>query len=342
MRGGIWAPLIKLTIYTVTITLATALLVLIIVNGRTGETVTYRAVFSDASGVGTNDNVKIAGVAVGKVTGVRVVERGKAEIEFVVDADMKIPATSRVEIKYENLIGDRFLDLQRSSDDVGSLQDGDDVIPESRTEPALNLTVLFGGFRPLFQALQPDTVDQFAEEILQTLQGQGGTIDTLLARTASLTNTIADRDEVIGSLVEGLNDVLGTVSDRDQQLSSLVLQLQRFVTGLSRDRAAIGSAISSIGSLTDSVSGLLVDLRPPLKESIEQLGGLATNLDRDKGKIAQQLEVIPTLLNRVNRTASYGAWFQFYLCDLGGSLTQTGNQRINITAYQNTAGRCSA
>ena len=78
------------------------------------------------------------------------------------------------------------------------------VIPVSRTAPAVDLTALFNGFKPLFQALTPADVNKFALEIIQTLQGEGGTVDSLLTQTASLTNTVADRDAVIGQVIDNL------------------------------------------------------------------------------------------------------------------------------------------
>lgn len=339
---SIWPPLLKLTVYTVVTAIATGLLVMVIVNGRTGPTTSYRAVFTDVSGVTANDNVKIAGVAVGKVTGVRVVDRNRGEVEFTVDEDVVVPESVQVTIRYENLIGDRFLDLERPEGPVGEPLAAGATIPLERTAPALNLTVLFGGFRPLFQALQPEEVNQFAEEVLATLQGQGGTVDALLARTASLTAAIADRDQVIGDLVDDLGAVLGTVSTRDAQLSDLVVQLQRFVTGLSEDRRDLGSAVQAIGGLTDSVSGLLVDVRPPLRQDIVELGGLADTLAREKEKVDAELKALPRLLGRVNRTASYGSWFQFYLCALGGSLATADGARSNLDPFTNNAARCTS
>jgi phospholipid/cholesterol/gamma-HCH transport system substrate-binding protein len=341
MRRSIWPSLIKLTVYTVLTTMATGILVLVIVNGRTGPTTTYRAQFTDVSGLVPNDNVKIAGVLVGKVSAVEVVDRDTAEVSFVVDDEIALPADVEVVVKYQNLIGDRFLELERPEDATTTRLDPADTIPVSRTTPALDLTVLFGGFRPLFQALEPEQVNQFADEVLQTLQGQGGTIESLLASTASLTGTVADRDQVIGDLVTDLNAVLGTVSARDQELSSLILQLQRFVSGLSEDRQVIGSAIASLGSLTESVSGLLVDVRPPLRGTITELGGLARNLDAGKDTIEMELEALSELLGRVNRTASYGSWFQFYNCSVGGAIT-IGGERSILAPYQNTAARCSS
>lgn len=338
---SIWPPLIKLTVYTVVTAIATAVLVMVIVNGRTGATTSYRAVFSDVSGVTTNDNVKIAGVVVGKVTGVRVTDRTLGEVEFSVDEDVELPADVRITIRYENLIGDRFLELDRDRSRSTEVLAAGGTVPLDRTAPALDLTVLFGGFRPLFQALRPEQVDAFADEVLQTLQGQGGTIESLLVSTASLTSTIADRDAVIGDLVVDLNRVLGTVADRDEQLSELVLQLQRFVSGLTRDRDDLGAAIEAVGALTTSVGGLLVDVRPPLRADVAQLRGLAATLARDKEAVAAELQALPELLDKVNRTASYGSWFQFYLCDSGGSMTAADGSRTAFDAYRNDAARCS-
>ena len=341
MNRATATTLVKLVVYTVTTILATAVLLLIIVNGRTGDSTAYRADFVDAGGVASNDNVKIAGVAVGTVKDVSLAPGGTARVTFNVDREVALPEDVRVEIKYENLIGGRYLDLQRPSGPAAGHLAANSLIPTARTEPALNLTVLFGGFRPLFQALQPDQVNQLAEQILMTLQGEGGTVESLLTHTASLTQSIADRDEVIGDLITDLNSVLGTVSTRDDELSTLIVQLQRFVTGLSEDRDAIGSAVESVGELSTSVSGLLEEARPPLKDDIAELGGLAENLEEGKGTIDQQLNDLPRLLGRVNRTASYGSWFQFYLCDLGGIIT-SGSKQTEVTSYSNPAARCTS
>lgn len=332
-------PLLKLSVYTGVIGALTLLLTLIIVNARSGPSETYKALFADASGVAANDNVKIAGVAVGRVTGVKVVDHGTAQVTFTVDSDVAVPADVHATVRYENLVGDRFIELQRASDDATRLRPNA-TIPESRTAPAVSLTVLFGGFQPLFSALEPGQVNKLADEILRTLQGESGTVGDLLEHTASLTSTLADRDQVIGSMITNLNDVLGVVSSRDEQLSTLVVQLQKFVTGLSENRQAVGSAISSMSDLTNSVGNLLVDARPPLKQDVASLGLLAANLLKGSDVIDQQLKALPVYLNSVDRTASYGSWFQFFLCDLGGTYTVPGSGPTTISPYHSTAGRC--
>ena len=335
-----WRPLVKLTVYCVTVLAATSLLSLVIVNARFAATVEYSAKFTDASGLVSNSDVRIAGVTVGKITAIEVTDAGNAQVRFTVQENEFVPSSVRAVVKYANLIGDRYLSLERTAGAPNEELRPGATIPNERTEPALNLTVLFQGFKPLFQGLRPEQVNQLAGEIVRTLQGQGGTVDQLLAHTASLTNTIADRDRVIGQLIDNLNNVLETVASRDNQLSTLIGRLQQLVTGLARDRDAVGSAIESMSRLSQSVAGLLGEAREPLDKNIEHLGGLARNLAKGSDTIDRVLGNMPELLNEVDRTASYGSWFQFYLCQLEGAIKLPEPLPNRFLAYANQNQRC--
>ncbi len=87
--------------------------------------------------------------------------------------------------------------------------------------------MLFNGFQPLFQALNPEQVNELSMNLVQVLQGEGGTVQGLLAKTASLTNTLADRDQLIGQVVTNLGQTLDTVDQRHQQLNTLVSRAAR-------------------------------------------------------------------------------------------------------------------
>lgn len=119
-------------------------------------------------------------------------------------------------MRYENLIGDRYLSLEQGAGSVRTLQPGQ-TIPLTRTQPALDVDALIGGFRPLFRALDPDQVNALSGELLKVFQGQGGTIASVLAQTSALTTTLAGRDELIGQVITNLNTVLGTFSTRDRE-----------------------------------------------------------------------------------------------------------------------------
>ena len=178
--------------------------------------------------------------------------------------------------------------------------------------------MLFNGFKPLFQALNPDDVNKLAYEIIQVLQGEGGTVDDLLAHTASLTSTIAQKDQVIGRTIDNLNQVLGTVDANAPQLSNLIVQLQQLVSGLAAQRQPIGNAISALNGLTNATAGLLSNARPPLQQDIASLGTIAKTLDDNSGLVQHFVTFLPTKLELLTRTVSYGSWFNYFACSVTG------------------------
>ena len=186
--------------------------------------------------------------------------------------------------------------------------------------------MLFNGFKPLFQALSPSDVNELSYEIIQVFQGQGGTLDGLLAHTASVTQTLADRDQVIGQLITNLNSVLDHVGNRNRQLNQLITTFQQFVGGLKNDRGAILGSLDQISHLSVQTADLVSGIRAPFVSDIHHLRGFAANLDRGKAEIDRALQVLPIKLTKVGRTAIYGSWFNFYLCDF------TGQIRIGKTA----------
>lgn len=339
IEGRKWAgPLVKLCIFAaVTLVLTAGLAQTLGAFSPSGTT--YRARFTDVAGVLVGDDVRIAGVKVGEVTGIRLVERDKAELSFTVDDSVPLMSTTRAKIRYRNLVGQRYLALFEG-ESTGERLKANGLIPLAQTSPALDLTVVFNGFRPLFTGLSPQDVNNFAFEIIKLLQGEGGTVNHLLDRTASLTNTLADRDQLIGRVIVNLNDVLGTLDQRDQQLSETIKQLQLFVSGLSQDRIAIGDAIAQIGNLAQTTTGLLHDARPSLAADITALDSLMGTLQANTSTIESTLNSAPGRLQALTRTASYGSWFNFYLCDFDGKVT-LGSQTINPATFHGTNAKCS-
>jgi phospholipid/cholesterol/gamma-HCH transport system substrate-binding protein len=181
--------------------------------------------------------------------------------------------------------------------------------------------VLFGGFQPLLQALTPADTNRLSFEIIQVFQGEGGTMESLLSHVASLTGSLADKDAVIGSVIDNLTTVMGTVAARDQQLSDLVVSLQQFVTGLAEDREAIFDSLQTIDELALATSGFLDDARPPLAADIQALGDLSANLAADGDKVEEFLQLAPTKIDLITRTAVNGSWFNFFMCSYNGTIT---------------------
>lgn len=319
--------LIKVSIFAVVTVLLTAVLGATIANTNLGATAGYTALFTDASGLKEGDDVRIVGVKVGQVSKIAVNADNRAEVHFDVETARRIPAEATATVKYRNLVGQRYLSLGTSVGGTGVLTAGT-TIPVERTQPALNLTVLFNGFKPLFAALDPKQVNDLSYEIIRVFQGEGGTIGSLLSHTASVTSAIADKDKVIGQVIGNLNAVLGTVNARGPQLGDLITQTQALVTGLAEQRKPIGDAVSALGGLTDVTAGLLDDARPALKEDIAGLGRLSSNLS-DSGQLLNELlGKMPGNLEKFTRTLSYGSWYNYFLCGLSGTI---GISSLNVT-----------
>ena len=111
---------------------------------------TYSAVFSNVSGLKGGNFVRIAGVEVGKVRNMTLHKDGTVTVEFAIDRNLSLTQGTKAAVRYENLIGDRYLSLEEGAGSVHKLQPGQ-TIPLERTSPALDIDALLGGFRPLFR-----------------------------------------------------------------------------------------------------------------------------------------------------------------------------------------------
>ncbi|WP_370249161.1 MCE family protein [Nocardioides sp.] len=326
--------LVRLLIFILVTSMATGVLVILIGNLNFASTRSYKAVFTDATGVFPGDDVRIAGVKVGSVQDIEIVDAEadsavkQAMITFSVQEGTTLDRASQVAIRYRNLVGQRYLSVTQGIGDTDVLP-ADATIPVSQTQPALDLTVLFDGFKPLFEALSPDDLNKLSFEVVQVFQGEGGTLESLLSSTASVTSTLADRDAVIGQLLDNLNVVLERIGDRDEELSALIISFKNLVSGLKDDREAILDSFDQITDLSVQTADLVKNIRAPFVRDIAQLRRLARNLDQGKAEIDRALQVLPIKLEKVGRTAIYGSWFNFYLCDFKGTIQLPG-RRVDI------------
>ena len=200
--------------------------------------------------------------------------------------------------------------------------------------------MLFNGFKPLFQALSPHDINQLSYEIVQVFQGEGGTLEGLLAHTASVTKTLADRDQLIGELIDNLNAALTTIGDRDKQLSALIVtsDVRRAASRRQgRDPRLPRLDLRPVGR----------DRRPgqghpqAVRQRHQDLRGVAGNLAKNRREIDRALQVLPIKLEKVGRTAIYGSWFNFYLCEFKGKVTLPGRHRSpSPQTYNTNSERC--
>ncbi|HZC41804.1 MAG TPA: MlaD family protein [Streptosporangiaceae bacterium] len=281
----------------------------------------YRALFTDVSGLGPGDDVRAAGVKVGRVDSLALQPSNQVLVTFTASDAVPVTRATTLTVRYKDIVGGRYLEINQPTG-PGSPLRASAVIPASRTQPALSLDALFNGFRPLLAGLQPAQINQLSAELITVLQGEGGTIDGLLASIGSLTSALANRDQVIGQVIGNLNRVLGTVRRHDSHLSELVVQLQRLVSGLAADRGPIGNSLGRIAGVSGTLAGLLSSARPDISGDVTQVDRLSSVLNANARDLNGLLQALPRRYQLVNREGAYGSFFNFYLC--GFQLRFTG------------------
>lgn len=332
-------PVIAKSIAFIIVTVfATAVLAATIRNVAGGETDTYTGVFTDVTSLHTGDDVRMSGVKVGSVEDITIVETNKAQVTFTVDSAVTLQGGTELHLRFRNLVGERYIEVQQGAD-PGPLEPGHAFSAEE-TRPALDLTMLFNGFQPLMRMLSPEDVNNLSYQVIRVFQGEGTTVEELVASTASLTRTIADRDEVIGDLIDNLNDVLAVLSERSDDMDTTIVTLDAFVTAMADDREVLGSALEGMGDLTVSVADLLEEGRQPLKDSIDALGLLSRNLSAESDVLDDFFETWPAKLDAIGRLGSYGSWLNFYLCEISGDIPDPEGYMGDIGANP-IAARCS-
>lgn len=318
--------IVWLSVFMVISLLVLAVLAIQLSGSQLSAQDSYQARFSDTSGLKTGDGVVIAGVQVGSVSSVTLRDNAPV-IGFTVDRSVALPTDTHATVVYKDLLGNLYLQLSQGQGPAGNLTPGA-TIPQSRTTPALDLDSLLGGFQPLFQGLQPTQINQLSGELISVLQGQGGTIDDLLAQIGSLTNSLADRATVIDSVVTNLNTVLATADQHGGQFSQTLNRLQQLISGLSADRQVIGSSIGTIGSLAGSFAQMLVQARPPLKADVSQFNQLTMNLVNSEQGLNFDLQQLPQFYSDFAGIGSYGSFTNVYLCGLQIESTGPGGQPV--------------
>ncbi|PXX00338.1 MCE family protein [Mycolicibacterium moriokaense] len=334
--GLIW----RLAVFLTVCLLGTAMLITIYGQLRFPQETTYSAIFDTVSGLKNGNFVRIAGVEVGKVKDITITDDATAQVTFTTDDSVVLTEGSRAVVRYDDLIGGRYLALEQGPGGTRKLPRGG-TIPVDRTAPALDLDALIGGFRPLFHALNPDQVNALSCQLIAAFQGQGPTIGSILTQTAALTNTLADRDQLIGQVVVNLNTVLGSLGDRSDKLGKAVDSLADLVHGLENRNRDISNSVAYANENAATIADLLSQARPPLQKTIHETDRAAAAVLAEHDYFDNLLKTLPDAYRVLGRQALNGDFFSFYLCDIALKLNGKGGQPVFVKIASQDSGRCT-
>ncbi len=340
MRKKLSGTIARVALFTTVCSVFTFTLIAVFGQLRFEDRTGYQAVFTNISGLKSGNFVRIAGVEVGKVGDLTLHRDGTVTVGFAVDKKVRLTEGTKAVVRYENLIGDRYLALEDGPGPLYRLAPGT-TIPLARTSPALDVDALIGGFRPLFRALDPDQVNALSGQLLRIFQGQGGTIASVLAQTSTLTSTLAGRSELIGELITNLNTVLHTFAIRDHEFSDGLDKLAELADGLAQRKNDISTGLAYINAAAGSVTDLLVQARRPINDVVHETDRMSAQVLSDREYVDNLLKQLPDTYQVLARQGLNGDYFGFYFCEVLLKLNGKGGNPIYVKLLGQASGRCT-
>jgi len=305
--------------------------------GSSGPTESYRAIFRDASGLIPGDDVRIAGVRVGKVQAVDLYGK-HARVTFSVADGQRVYTDTTATIEFLNLLGTRYVDLQSRSQEQ-ALSPGS-TLDLNHTREGLDLTAIFNAFRPLFDAIRPADVNELATNIVQVLQGQGPNLQHLSEQTALLTQNLVDRDQIIGSVMTNLTTVLETLDSHRKEFRSTVHELNALTDVIADNRKEIGNTIDGLQDMVTSFASLLDDGGDSVNRDVQALAAWADAFSSVTPLIASGLLDTQELLTGYVTTLGMGSFLNTYVCE--SAIKVTGGPTIDLAPTDVQSKRCKS
>lgn len=284
-----------------------------------GDTHSYSATFSDVLGVRVGDDVRMAGVRVGRVDSIEFDADYKARLEFRIQDRQRLTTTTKALVRYQNLIGQRYIALIPGEGDGTVLEPGS-RIPLERTEPSFDVSALLSGFEPLFSVLQPDQVNSLSETLIQALQGDGVSLSALITQAAELATTFGERDEILGQVITNLSSVIAGLANRSKELETLITQARSLVEALYTEGESLKSSVDQVATSTDALVGLITQVKPDMARAQNMATSGVALLLLNGAALDQAAIELPNVLNGLARFTSYGAYANAYICRLDVSL----------------------
>jgi phospholipid/cholesterol/gamma-HCH transport system substrate-binding protein len=279
---------------------------------------TYRlsATFDDVTGLLPNDNVKVAGVVVGKVKGVGI-EKGRAVVKFQVRKGVRVPTDSTAAIRWRNLLGQRYVYIYPGSAST-ELESGARI---TKTESVVDLGELFNRLGPVVKAIDPDEVNTFLDAVVGALDGNEQKVSKALDDLATLAQTLGQRDAAIGRLVENLDTVAGTLDARDAEIRTILDNLLAVTTTFSANTDVLNEAVTQLERFSTDFGAVLENNRGHIDSILNNLS-IVVGVVREKLPVLDDTVAnLDELSSALFRASSYGEWLnQTIFCGAIGRL----------------------
>ncbi|WP_174189162.1 MCE family protein [Nocardia barduliensis] len=311
--------LIGLTAFLLVAAVSTWMVHVTLQRDLTGATDTYSAVFTDVSGLRVGDDVRVAGVRVGRVDTIEI-HGPHAEVTFRLHRDQTVYGNTLASVTYQNLIGQRYLGLS-----LADFGDPEPMAPGARiplehTQPSFDISGLLNGFQPLFSTLDPREVDDLTSALIRALQGDDGALGALITQTATLAQSFAGPDQILGTLIDNLAAVMTTLAGQSDGLQTTLTQTRKLLDGLDARRDTLIAQTDRIATVVADAAAVVDGASPALTEFVHREPGFAHHFVQGRDRFAYLGFNLPLLLQAMVRATDSGAFVNAYVCDIGFSL----------------------
>ena len=281
--------------------------------GLTADTHDVTADFADATGVVPGDEVRLAGVPVGKVASVAV-RKGKAVVAMDIDDRWPLPRDARFELHWRNLLGQRYVQVvppRDASPDGPVLKSGAHVGTD-RTGVAADLSALMETTEPLLGTLDTASLNRVMTTMAAALADREATIGGMLDDSTALVDTLAGRSEAIGSTIGSFATLLEGLAARDGDIQRLLDELASTSTALAGQSEGLGDAMASSGEMLQLVDEVLTSNDGEIDEVLGQLSALAGTLAGQREALGEGIRTLPWTSAALIRATNHGDWLQVY------------------------------
>lgn len=273
---------------------------------------TYYASFSDSSGLKPNDEVRIAGVRVGKVNSVDL-DGDHVRVTFKVKTDSPFGTQTGAEIKVKTLLGSMFLAIQPEGS--GQLKEGS-TIPESRTRSAYDVVEAFSGLAERAEAIDLPQLTESLNTLAETTANTPDELRSTLKGLSALSANVAARDDQINSLLVNLRKVSGVLAERDQDIIGLMKDGDVLLRAIVARREAVHTLLVTTSKLSTELTALVQQSRADLKPALSNLTGVVSVLRKNQNNLDDSLRLLAPFYRVFNNTLGSGPWFDTWISNL--------------------------
>ncbi|MGW2930688.1 MCE family protein [Streptomyces sp. NPDC001156] len=290
-----------------------------------GDGRTYSAAFSEAGGLKPGDEVRIAGVKVGKVEGVDL-EGDHVKVTFKVKGDPEMGTTTGASIRVKTILGAKYLALHPKG--PGRLKPGREI-PLGRTVSAYDVVQAFSDLTTTTEEVDTQQLAKALDTISTTFQDSPEEVRASIQGLSRISRTVASRDEALRGLLQHANGVTGVLADHTKDVSALVKDGDELFKEISRRRAAIHTLLKSSALLGIELSGLVEDNRKEIGPALSNLNTFVRMLERNQASLDRSVKLLAPYIRVFTNTLGNGRWFDSYVQNLVAApvVPRTGGSR---------------